>query len=108
MLGQLEDGELADLIVKQALFLGILAIGLAAGAAIGLMRLQSACIDDGILPKPGAEVTEQAMFTATACWESAVFLQQIANYSAVAGAVLLLGGAVLERYPEKVTEVLTS
>lgn len=108
MLGELTTDEKHDLAAQQCLRFGILGVGIAAGAAIGLSQLQSACIADGVLPKPGAEVSQQAMYTATACWESAVLLQQIANYSGIIAAVLLLAGAALDQYPEKVQEVIPS
>lgn len=108
MLGELTTDEKHDLAVQQCLRFGILGVGLAAGAAIGLAQLQAACIADGVLPKPGTEVTDQAVYTGTACWESAMLLQQIANYSGVIAAVLLLAGAVIDQYPEKVQEVMAS
>lgn len=93
-------------IVRQSLFLGILALGVAGGAHLGVTELQSACIADGVLPQPGTEVTAKAVYTETACWQSALTLQQIANYGGMLGAVLLLAGGALDRYPERTKEVL--
>lgn len=93
------------LAVRLSLFTGMLAIGVAAGAAIGLVQVQYACTAVGALPEPGTEMTGGAMLADSPCWQSALFLQDVANYSGYSAAILLLGGAVLDQYPEKVQEV---
>lgn len=107
MFDSLDEGELTDLAVQQAMFLGLLALGIAAGAGIGLMQLQQACIAVGALPEPGTELTGNAILSESPCWQSAKLLQSIANYAGYAAAALLLGGAVLDQYPDRLREVVS-
>jgi hypothetical protein len=94
-----------ELVAATGLFLGVLAMGLAMGAAIGLATVQSACIEAGALPQPGAHITGVVLAN-NQCYQKALGLQRIANYSGYAAAGLLLGGAVLDTYDEAVRERL--
>lgn len=93
-----------QLLAKTAMFTGVLAIGIALGAAIGLNELQTSCVAAGKLPTPGATLIGVDI-DENACWQGAKYLQGVANGSGVLGAVLALGGGVLDTYEERVREV---
>jgi len=105
MFEELTSEERRDLVVQQALFIGVLGFGVAAGAHVGLGHLQGACIEAGALPKPGARVMAGDLYKSSQCWESALFLQRLANGGAIGGALSLLGGGVLDQHPDKLSEV---
>lgn len=88
-----------------ALFVGVLGLGLSLGTTIGLAELQSSCIAAGGLPEPGTPIPDDGMGVFP-CWPGAQRLQWIANKSAYAAAALLLGGALLDRFDDRVREVI--
>lgn len=106
MFDELTQDELHGLVVRQALFLGVLGVGIAAGAHIGLGNLNTACIEAGILPQPGDQIAQGAPYKSTQCWESALFLQQVSNYSGGIGAAFLLLGGVIDRFPNRIAEIV--
>ena len=99
------DTDYYQLGVQVVLFCGVLAIGIALGAALGLVELQTSCVAAGKLPAPGASLVGIDL-EANACWQGATRMQAIANYSGGLGAVLLLGGGVLDRFEERVRGVV--
>ncbi len=108
MFDELTQEELHSLVVRQMLFLGVLGIGIAAGAHIGIGNLNTACIEAGVLPQPGEKVTQGELYKSTQCWQSALFLQTVANTSAYSGAALLLVGGVVDRHPQEIRDVLAT
>lgn len=89
---------------KVALFLGVLAIGVSLGASWGLIELQQSCIQAGKLPTPGTSLTIVNL-DESACWQGAKRMQLLANTSVFSGAVLALGGGLLDHYGDRVREV---
>lgn len=94
------------LTTQTALFLGVLALGVSLGAAIGLAQLQSSCIAAGGLPTPGTPIPKGGM-AVFPCWPGAQRLQLIANRAGAFAGFLLIGGAVLDRCEERVREVVS-
>lgn len=101
-----EEGIVVPVVVRLALFVGVMGIGLALGAHLGLQQLQTSCIQAGALPTPGARVTDPAVLQSMPCWNGAKRLQWIANTAGKASAVLLLGGGVLDRFEPEATAAL--
>lgn len=94
-----------ELVGKVALFLGVLGIGVALGASLGLSELQTSCMAAGKLPASGSFLMP-GQLNDNACWEGAQFMQSVANTAGYLGAGLLLGGGVLDRYEDRVVEVV--
>lgn len=95
-----------ELAVQTTLFCGVLALGVALGAAIGLNELQTSCVAAGKLPTPGS-VLLGGQINDNACWEGAERMQAIANTAGAIAGAMLLGGAIADTYEERVKEVLT-
>lgn len=93
----IDEGDRFELVTQTMLFLGVLAMGLALGAAIGLNVLQSSCISAGALPAPGSSLLGVDL-DANPCWQGAKQLQTVANMSGIVGGVLLIFGGVLDRH----------
>lgn len=93
--------------VQVSLMLGVLSIGVALGTAISLQQHQQACIAADVLPKPGAQINP-VVLGGNPCWATAKQLQSIANNAGIAGAILLLGGALTDRFEEEIVEVVSS
>lgn len=93
-----------ELLAKTAMFTGVLAIGIALGAAIGLNELQTSCVAAGKLPTAGTPLININL-EENACWQGAKYLQDVANGSGVVGAALALFGGILDTYKERVLEV---
>lgn len=91
--------------VQILLFLGVLAIGIALGSAVGLSIHQQTCTAAGQLPAPGSVVLP-GQLDGNACWQGALQLQHLANITGGIGAVLLLLGGLADTYDERVREVL--
>lgn len=99
-----DRSEAIELGAKIALFVGMLAFGVMLGAAVGLAELQQSCIATGKLPAPGVPVLPGTL-EELACFESARRLKLLANGAGILGAVLLLGGGLLDRYGGRIAEV---
>lgn len=87
-----------------ALFIGVMVLGLALGAHLGLRQLQVSCIEAGGLPPVGTPLASQEQLHAWACWEGAKRMQMIANTSARIGGALLIAGGVADRFDEEIRE----
>lgn len=95
------DVDVLDAASKISLYLGVLALGVALGATLGLFQLQSSCIAAGVLPEPGTPVIPEAL-SANHCWTGAKTLQNAANAAGAAAAALLIVGGVADRYDRRV------
>lgn len=81
---------------RVALFLGMLALGVALGASVGMEAIQAVCV--GLGPAGQQSGITLGQSAAATCWENARLLQSVANVAGYACAALLLGGGVLDRY----------
>jgi hypothetical protein len=99
--------DFVGLLARLGLFGGVLALGVALGGTLALQELQQMCIAVGELPAPGTPI-EPRTLQALPCYRSAQTLQTIANTAAKAGAILLLGGGVLERFEGPLAEQLAA
>lgn len=90
------------------MMVGLAAIGAALGFAIGLELLQNAAIAEGIFPPPGVPVGPGTRYSRPdgQLWNVATTLQQFANVSGVLGALLLLWGGALDRFEDRIVEVI--
>lgn len=97
---ELDRFELASTLT---LFVGMLCLGVALGTALGLQQLQSSCVAVGSLPHPGSPIPPTNL-EGNACWEGATSLQTIANGAGIASALLLLSGAVIDRFDDEIRD----
>lgn len=96
-----------ELISTVSLYLGVLSVGIALGASVGLAAIQPACTSGA--PVPQSAILESGSGTATSvCWSNAKLLQSVANGAAYSSAALLLGGGVLDQYGTELRERVRS
>lgn len=92
---------------KTALFAGVLGLGVALGASLGLEATQSVCVLSSGTGATGQLALDSASKSAaTICWENARTLQTVANASGYTAAFLLLGGGLVDRFDERVRSLL--
>lgn len=94
-----------ELTTQTMLFVGVLAIGIALGSSWGLAELQTSCMESGRLPQAGNMVLTGAL-DENACWDGALRMQSIANASGLIGGVLLISGGIIDRYDERIRDLL--
>lgn len=96
-----------DVLSKTALFAGVLGLGVALGASLGLEATQSVCVQSSGTVAPGQLTLDSASKSAAAvCWENARTLQTVANASGYFAAALLLGGGLVDRFDDRVRGVV--
>jgi len=93
----MSDVGVVEVVSKVSLYLGVAALGVAAGTAVGLEAIQPLCLGSGEAIGQGGPV---AGAPTDPCWASARQLQTVANVAGYSCAGLLLIGGILDQYPD--------
>jgi len=100
------DIDTVGLASKMALYTGLLSLGGALGATVGLEAVQAVCLSSSTVASGELSLATIQSGPTNICWENARTMKTVGDVFGYFAAILLLGGAVLDTFDERVREVV--